>query len=366
MATNVKFLKRLLIRWRRGSYLPGSAALRGLCGPRELQAILLRERTRADRCGEPLSLLALGVPDRRAGRDTLVHLAKVLRRRLRATDDVGWLDDRRIGVVLPSTPSWGAWTVADDVCLDFPYHIPLPECKVYCYPSPRSDGQAGWEDTGAALRGEKGPVHAMETMFVVGLPLWKRTMDIAGAVFGLLVLSPLLLIVAAAIKLTSAGPVIFAQQRSGLGGRPFTIYKFRTMVADAEEQRHRLLAMNEQQGPVFKITDDPRVTPLGRVLRKTSIDEIPQFWNVLMGDMSLVGPRPPLPAEVQQYEPWQRRRLTVTPGLTCTWQVSGRSLISFVDWMRMDIRYIGLRSVVQDLKLLVRTVIAVMSHRGAS
>jgi lipopolysaccharide/colanic/teichoic acid biosynthesis glycosyltransferase len=138
------------------------------------------------------------------------------------------------------------------------------------------------------------------------------------------------------------------------------------MVADAEEQRHRLLAMNEQQGPVFKITDDPRVTPLGRVLRKTSIDEIPQFWNVLMGDMSLVGPRPPLPAEVQQYEPWQRRRLTVTPGLTCTWQVSGRSLISFVDWMRMDIRYIGLRSVVQDLKLLVRTVIAVMSHRGAS
>jgi len=108
------------------------------------------------------------------------------------------------------------------------------------------------------------------------------------------------------------------------------------------------------------------VTPLGRVLRKTSIDEIPQFWNVLKGDMSLVGPRPPLPAEVQQYEPWQRRRLTVTPGLTCTWQVSGRSLISFVDWMRMDIRYIGLRSVVQDLKLLVRTVIAVMSHRGAS
>jgi len=195
--------------------------------------------------------------------------------------------------------------------------------------------------------------------------LVKRPLDAVGSLVGLVLLSPLFLVVALLIKADSRGPVFFRQQRVGKGGSSFDFYKFRSMVQNAEEMKKRLLHLNEVDGPAFKISDDPRVTRLGRFLRRTSIDELPQLWNVLRGDMSFVGPRPPLPCEVEHYEAWQREKLKVLPGITCLWQISGRSHIGFTEWMRLDIEYIRKQSLGLDLKILARTLPAVMSRRGA-
>jgi lipopolysaccharide/colanic/teichoic acid biosynthesis glycosyltransferase len=193
----------------------------------------------------------------------------------------------------------------------------------------------------------------------------KRCFDILGAAIALVVTSPLLLIAALAIRLESRGPILYRSTRIGRGGRPFTFLKLRSMVNDADRHRHRLRHLNEADGPVFKISNDPRVTRVGRFLRITSIDEIPQFVNVLRGDMSLVGPRPPIPEEVEQYEAWQLRRLDVRPGITCLWQISGRSRIGFQEWMRLDLEYIRNQSFALDLKILLRTIPAVLSREGA-
>lgn len=195
----------------------------------------------------------------------------------------------------------------------------------------------------------------------------KRVLDILVSSFVLVVLSPLLLLVALAIMITCApGPCLFRQQRVGRHGRPFNMLKFRTMVVDAEAQKASLESRNEQSGPVFKIKDDPRITRLGKFLRRYSIDELPQFINVLRGDMSIVGPRPPVPSEVARYEAWQRRRLSVLPGITCVWQVSGRNNISFEEWMYLDMRYIDHWSLTEDFKLILKTVPVVVTGRGAS
>ncbi len=193
----------------------------------------------------------------------------------------------------------------------------------------------------------------------------KRVLDVAGALVALVLCSPLLLIAAMAIKLESRGPLFYRSIRIGKDGRPFTFLKLRSMVRDADRRRHQITHLNECDGPVFKISRDPRVTRVGRFLRTTSIDEIPQFVNVLRGEMSLVGPRPPIPEEVAQYEPWQLRRLDVLPGITCLWQISGRSRIGFQEWMRLDLEYIQHRSLALDLRILVRTIPAVLSREGA-
>jgi lipopolysaccharide/colanic/teichoic acid biosynthesis glycosyltransferase len=173
-------------------------------------------------------------------------------------------------------------------------------------------------------------------------------------------------LISIAIRLDSPGPVIFRQRRAGQGARPFAFYKFRSMIAEAEERKEALAAQNEQVGPVFKIRDDPRITRVGRLLRRSSIDELPQLWNVLRGDISLVGPRSPTFDEVCKYERWQRRRLSVIGGITGTWQVSGRNQIPFREWMRMDMRYIESRGLWIDLRTLAKTLPAVISGRGAS
>ncbi len=197
--------------------------------------------------------------------------------------------------------------------------------------------------------------------------LFKRAVDVAGAAFGLVALAPVFAGVAVAIKLESRGPVFFRQARVGERGRTFSILKFRSMFADAEARKAELLSRNEHAtGPVFKMTNDPRITRVGRFIRKLSIDELPQLWNVLVGEMSLVGPRPPIPAEVAQYDAWQRRRLSVRPGITCLWQVSGRNGIGFEQWMRLDMQYIDQWSLRKDFALLGRTIPAVLSGRGAS
>jgi exopolysaccharide biosynthesis polyprenyl glycosylphosphotransferase len=177
-------------------------------------------------------------------------------------------------------------------------------------------------------------------------------------------LSPVFLGIALAIKLDSRGPVFFKQKRVGMRGRRFEVYKFRTMVVNAEELRHQLLEMNEMDGPVFKIADDPRITRVGRFLRKTSLDELPQFFNVLTGDMSVVGPRPPLPDEVRVYERWQLRRLSMKPGITCIWQVSGRNDIPFEEWMKMDLEYIDNWSLKLDFVLFLKTIRTMLRGDG--
>jgi exopolysaccharide biosynthesis polyprenyl glycosylphosphotransferase len=194
----------------------------------------------------------------------------------------------------------------------------------------------------------------------------KRAFDVLASAVALVAASPVMLAASALIKLTSPGPAVFRQKRSGMSGRVFTLYKFRTMVVNAEALKTQLAAWNEMDGPVFKIRDDPRVTAVGRILRKLSIDELPQLWNVLRGDMSIVGPRPPIPAEVEKYERWQRRRLSMRPGITCIWQVSGRNTVDFRRWMEMDLEYIDNWSLGLDLKILLKTIPAVLSSRGAS
>jgi exopolysaccharide biosynthesis polyprenyl glycosylphosphotransferase len=194
----------------------------------------------------------------------------------------------------------------------------------------------------------------------------KRTFDLVVTSTGALLLSPVFLLIALAVKLTSRGPVFFKQERVGYHGRPFKILKFRTMVADAEERLEDLMHMNEATGPLFKMKDDPRVTPVGRFLRKLSLDELPQLFNVIRGDMSLVGPRPPLPREVAQYEDWMMARLEVRPGITGLWQVSGRSELPFEDYVRLDLFYIENWSLAYDLFILAKTVPTLLTARGAS
>jgi exopolysaccharide biosynthesis polyprenyl glycosylphosphotransferase len=197
--------------------------------------------------------------------------------------------------------------------------------------------------------------------------LAKMLMDFFGALLLLILLSPLFLLIAAAIKCVSPGPVFFRQQRSGLSGAPFTLYKFRTMVTNAEQFKHELEAMNEMRGPVFKVTNDPRVTRIGKWLRRYSLDELPQLFNVLRGEMSLVGPRPLPVDEVKRFNDLaHRRRLSVKPGITCLWQISGRNQIAdFKEWVRLDLEYIDNWSLWLDLKILLRTIPAVFAATGA-
>ena len=198
------------------------------------------------------------------------------------------------------------------------------------------------------------------------LLLLKGGADAVMAAVSLVVLSPLLLGLALVVRLTSPGPIFYRQSRCGLGGRRFTLYKFRSMKTGADLIREELEALNEQEGPVFKIRVDPRCTQVGRLMRKFSLDELPQLWNILKGDMSFVGPRPPLPEEVQKYEGWQRRRLRMKPGLTCLWALEGRSQLSFRRWMELDLEYIDNWSPALDWKIILKTIPVVLSGQGAS
>lgn len=195
----------------------------------------------------------------------------------------------------------------------------------------------------------------------------KRLVDIFGALIGLILAFPFMIIIAICIKLEDPkGPIFFAQTRNGQHPNTFKMYKFRSMYVDAEDRLADLIHLNEQNGPAFKIKDDPRVTRVGKVLRKTSLDEIPQLLNVLKGDMSLVGPRPALPREVEQYTEYQMQRLFIKPGITCIWQVSGRNSIDFDQWIEMDIEYIKKRNLIFDFKLIFMTIPVLLGDKNAS
>lgn len=334
--------------------------LEGLPTEAETQLLLQRERQRADRTNDPLALVVFQ-PQLGSEAVILPALVGTLRGRLRTTDVLGWVEqDISLAVILPHTSMEGARKVCHDTLVALPTDQPLPGCSVFLYPPPPTDSNT---------LGEIGDVPvqpaSLEPLLVKPTGSLKRLLDILGSSVGLLLLSPLLLLIALLIKLTSRGPIFFCQKRSGLGGQPFWMYKFRTMVVDAEKRKADLAATNEQDGPAFKMKNDPRVTWIGRILRRTSLDELPQLWNVLRGDMSLVGPRPLPCSETDASEPWHRQRLAVVPGLTCIWQVRGRSRVSFADWMRMDLHYVRSASLKQDLQLMLMTVPAVLMQRGA-
>lgn len=394
-------------------------------GADEFRRIVLRERARSDRNGASLSMLLLDAGSDRSLEDELEAWSMTISQRVRCTDAVGWYDGRTLGVILPDTDHEGALIVSRQLKAALPSQAARARWRLFVHPehtgqsegsrpstgsgdeqspldllrSPQqaaelrrgrsgASGSGGSTATAVAVRSERVAgtatrravvsalaVEASDTVQLDAKPLQslllvrtspiKRCVDVVGSASALLLLSPVMLAAAAAVKLSSPGPVLFRQQRAGLGGRPFTFYKFRSMSADAEARKKELLSRNEQTGPVFKIAADPRITRVGRFLRRTSIDELPQLWNVLRGDMSLVGPRPPILAEVKDYERWQRRRLEIAGGLTCIWQVSGRSSILFNDWVRLDLRYVEQASPLTDLRLLARTIPAVLTCRGA-
>lgn len=368
----------------------------------ELQAVIERERAIVDRHGNVFSLLVFDVGNTTLEDVSIQHLMRILRCRVRSTDEVGWLDGQRIGVVLPYTSSHAARKLADDVCKLVASSAPLPTYTVYSYPSQwplqedRNEGQQAvavnspeWQEemlqgpssfskptacgctvsavqpTTVEIHNCGRPMKRVEPLFVCPLlPAWKRAMDIVGALSGLLLLSPLLLLIAVLIKIVSPGPVVFSQVRVGYRGKPFRLWKFRTMKLDANTSVHQHFSNNfiNSDRPMTKLdmNNDPRIIPFGSILRVLSLDELLQLFNVLRGDMSLVGPRPCLPYEAHQYLIWQTRRFDAIPGLTGLWQVSGKNRTTFKEMVRLDITYARKSSFWLDVKILLKTLPAIM------
>jgi lipopolysaccharide/colanic/teichoic acid biosynthesis glycosyltransferase len=347
-----------------------------LLSPTQVAASVRRERARADRLGGCFTLVVFRLDEPEVNHRKLMRLARISLQSVRNTDEVGRYDARSICAILPDTDAVGAQRLVDRVEQQAAggwIRLRLTSL-VYVYPHHPGDGGLSKphaeQHPVSTTTMRIGPEAARVVLPLSGLlarrtPGWKRAIDIVAASIGILVTAPVMLVAAVAIKLTSAGPIIFRQPRAGLGGRVFTIYKFRTMVVDAERRKASLRAVSEQDGPAFKMKSDPRVTKVGRILRETSLDELPQLFNVLKGDMSLVGPRPLPVDESNACDQWHKRRLDVAPGLTCIWQVEGRSRVSFEQWMRMDMAYLRSRRLGSDLMLLLRTVPAVLLRQGA-
>jgi len=358
--------------------LPRHSASRLQCGeaiPRnDFLAELHRETRRAERSGAALSLVLYRIDDALAPEPPQAdRLLKILHDAKRETDTLAHEGDGTVAVICPDTDEEGTkgFMRKIDACAGNARFATIAAT----YPDDLFDNLVKGMPAQPAFQ----PFLAFDTVVRAhsGYPL-KRWLDVAGALVGLLLFAPLMLLVAAAIALTSRGPVIFKQTRLGKGGTPFTFYKFRSMAVGVDDAIHRdfvasLIAGAEAPVGVsagepapYKLQSDPRVTPLGRLIRKTSIDELPQFLNVLKGDMSLVGPRPPLPYEAVQYQPWHLRRLlTAKPGITGLWQVEGRSKVTFNEMVRMDLRYIRDCSLWLDVKIVLKTVLVVLRCDGA-
>ena len=368
-------LIRNLLRLPRVSAVPSGSHFR---------AILNRERSRADRNGSVVSLLefTLSENNNKSGQQAVEDISNYLQERLRVTDDFGLLAPDTVGIVLPETGLDGAEVVARDVRSTMEPVVGKLSHQIYEYPDSNfpantdkdsSDEGSNNEDSGLpvgketvvsaaasspnsrTLRSGLATRNSLTPFLSQPIPVWKRALDLAGSGIGLLLLSPVFLVVACGIRLSSPGPVFFAQRRTGIGGKPFTMFKFRSMVPTAESQRDQFAHLNERDGPAFKISNDPRITPIGNLLRKTNIDELPQLLNVFFGQMSLVGPRPLPCAEAEACRGWHRRRMDVIPGMTCIWQVSDREGLTFEEWVRMDVEYSKRVSLLQDIKLLLAT-----------
>jgi lipopolysaccharide/colanic/teichoic acid biosynthesis glycosyltransferase len=367
--------------------MPEHRHLGELLSPSQTAASVRRERARADRIGGRFALAVFHLDHAGWRNRSLMRLARMVLQCVRHTDEVGRYDARSICAILPDTGSAGALRLVRRVekLAASGWRKLRPVSVIYTYPDEQNDGDGDGDaetapdhssanDAADNLPDVSETEHAAARTMVLPLsdllakpsPWWKRAVDISAASLGILVAGIPMLLIALAIKLTSPGPIMFRQKRAGLGGRPFSIYKFRTMVVDAEAQKAALRVISEQDGPAFKLKHDPRITPIGGFLRSTSLDELPQLFNVLKGDMSLVGPRPLPVDESDACDQWHRRRLDVAPGLTCIWQIEGRSRVSFEQWMRMDMAYMRSRRLLGDVALLLRTIPAVLLRKGAS
>jgi lipopolysaccharide/colanic/teichoic acid biosynthesis glycosyltransferase len=316
-------------------------------------SILNRERDRADRTGQEFSIAVFDVGNGKRKSDSARNLVPILTHRIRSTDSIGWLKDGRIGAILPHTPPESAWLFVANIRNAYQGTVPPPDCRVYVYPSSRL------ETTDRAR-----PIDQLESHVLARHPAWKRAVDVAGSIAALILLSPLLLLVALFIKTVSPGPILFRQERVGFLGRVFTMWKFRTMHVNADAAVHRdylrELIHNEKEMTKLDNGRDHRIIPFGNLLRATGIDELPQLINVLLGDMSLVGPRPCLPYEACEYHLWQMRRFDAVPGLTGLWQVSGKNRTTFKEMMRLDIGYARKRSFPLDLLIFLKTIPAII------
>ena len=345
--------------------------------------VLAKERARADRNSHVFSLVSFEVEEKKSDFNFIHSFAQQLKNQIRITDDIGWLDNHSIGVLLFNALGTEAKMFIEKINRNCPQQF-LCNYSISTYPEgvfEHSHNHGEHRELRDSCHNNiPGPtsIHGnrrstdsqiaekLQPIFFDKKKVGKRLGDIVVSILALIVLSPFMLAIAIAVKATSKGPVLFKQQRAGLGGEPFIFLKFRTMQIDAEEKKSELLQFNERTGPVFKMEEDPRTTKLGKHLRKWSLDELPQFINVLMGDMSLVGPRPPTLDEVEEYESWHNYRLEVKPGLTCIWQVYARHEKCFENWVRLDIKYRREQSFLLDMKLLALTLPAVLSRRGAS
>ena len=338
-----------------------------------LLAQLHRERRRVDRSKAPLSLIIYRMAQR-SDESSTAELATLLVANKRETDIAGWLGTDVLAVICPDTGNEGVHrfiTKIDAISGDLCYSV---ECATY--PDQLFEGLSA---SPALAHGPSPLLGEKRALSTDPSYLLKRPLDIVGALLAIVLFAPLMLVAALAVKLTSRGPVIFKQTRLGKSGVPFVFYKFRSMRADNDDRIHRdyvkvlisgdNASANQQDSstPLYTIKDDPRVTRVGRFIRRTSIDELPQLFNVLKGDMSLVGPRPPLPYEAENYRSWHLRRvLDIKPGMTGLWQVEGRSKVTFDEMVRMDLRYIRGCSLPMDLRILAETFFVVLSCEGAS
>ena len=363
---------------------PSVESLNGIPSPKEFARILERERERSDRSGQGFSLVVFDYGAKNSHADELRILRDcILSRKIRAIDEVGWLKEGAIATMLASTSPDGAWAFAEDVVLNvIPSGIEAPICRVYTYPSSgNGEGEGRKENKEenkeevlrpVGFRASTQPVSApnrpeserLEKIMGRPMPLWKRFLDILGALVGLILFSPLFLLVALLIKIISPGPVFFRQERVGYQGKNFTIFKFRTMHVDNDASGHKqyLSHLINGDAPMAKLdaVRDPRIIPFGKFLRAACIDETPQLYNVLRGDMSLVGPRPCLPYEAEEYLQWHARRFDIVPGMTGLWQVNGKNRLTFKEMIRLDIRYSRGMSLWTDARILLLTVPAIL------
>ena len=333
---------------------------RALLSEEVFSNLLEHERLRSERSSRTFCLLHVG--ENQSAEELAPVAKRIAREFIRRTDAAG-LFREGIGVMLPETGYDGAIRVREKLCSGLNV-----TCRIYIFPSDQLPEHEQETEITSEQHEQERYAHTepLESLMVINDSAVKRLVDIVGASAGMIVLSPIILLAMLLVKLSSKGPVFFTQKRAGQGGKPFTMYKLRTMVVDAEALQADLRDQSEQDGPAFKLTHDPRVTWIGQILRKSCIDELPQLWNVLVGEMSLVGPRPLPLSESIQIDDWARCRLRVKPGLTCIWQVDGGRHVQFADWMRMDIRYIQQRTLRQDLNLIFRTAANVLLHRAST
>lgn len=329
----------------------------------DFSILIKRERFRADRNNQKFSLITFDTGGQNKNLSNIGLLTDILTERLRVSDEVGWFDERRIAVLLPETTIKGARKLAHCISEKIACAGMLLPCTVYMYPSMK------WID-GESLTEPSCPAETVHEKIAVGhrIPVWKRTMDIIGSSIGLLLISPLLIAFTAMIKIVSPGPIFFKQERVGRSGNIFTLFKFRTMNVNNDESEHRKYLKNligdlsEDDKPMIKLDDNARIIPFGKIIRSLAIDELPQLINVFRGEMSLIGPRPCIPYEAEEYLRWHARRFDITPGLTGLWQVSGKNKTTFKEMIRLDIKYAGERSFLMDVKILLKTPLVVLSQ----